>query len=242
MSSNAIVQFSPAELALAGGDLSKLSPEQRGAYYLQVCDSIGVNPLTQPFQYIVLNGKLTLYATRVCTDQLRATRKVGVSIVSRERMDNLYVVTARATSADGRADESIGVVNLEGLKGDALANALMKTETKAKRRVTLSFCGLGWLDESEVETIPGAQVIPIEPPAITAGNGHAPTHWIEDKTQRARFWATVKEMGVTEEEARAALGVTSLKEYGGTFDDAMAEINTFANQKADAQAAKEGAQ
>ena len=30
----------------------------------------------------------------------------------------------------------------------------MKAETKAKRRVTLSIAGLGWLDETELETIP----------------------------------------------------------------------------------------
>jgi hypothetical protein len=41
------------------------------------------------------------------------------------------------------------------LKGDALANALMKAETKAKRRVTLSIAGLGWLDETELETVKG---------------------------------------------------------------------------------------
>jgi hypothetical protein len=34
----------------------------------------------------------------------------------------------------------------------------MKTVTKAKRRVTLSILGLGMLDESEAETIPGARV------------------------------------------------------------------------------------
>jgi len=34
----------------------------------------------------------------------------------------------------------------------------MKCETKAKRRATLSICGLGMLDESELETIPGAVV------------------------------------------------------------------------------------
>jgi hypothetical protein len=44
------------------------------------------------------------------------------------------------------------------LKGDALANALMRAETKAKRRVTLSLAGLGWLDETEIVTIPGARV------------------------------------------------------------------------------------
>jgi hypothetical protein len=34
------------------------------------------------------------------------------------------------------------------------ANTILKAITKAKRRVTLSICGLGWLDETEVEDIP----------------------------------------------------------------------------------------
>jgi hypothetical protein len=34
----------------------------------------------------------------------------------------------------------------------------MKAITKSKRRVTLSICGLGMLDESEIETIPQSQI------------------------------------------------------------------------------------
>jgi hypothetical protein len=49
-------------------------------------------------------------------------------------------------------------VALGTLKGDALANALMKCETKAKRRVPLSLAGLGWLDETELATIPHVRV------------------------------------------------------------------------------------
>jgi hypothetical protein len=41
--------------------------------------------------------------------------------------------------------------------------------TKAKRRVTLSICGLGMLDETEVETIPGAEVVLCEEPQQTTG-------------------------------------------------------------------------
>ena len=37
----------------------------------------------------------------------------------------------------------------------------MKAETKSKRRVTLSLVGLSTLDESEVESIPGAQPVPV---------------------------------------------------------------------------------
>ncbi len=35
--------------------------------------------------------------------------------------------------------------------------------TKAKRRVTLSICGLGWLDETEVESIPASAKRPAPP-------------------------------------------------------------------------------
>lgn len=138
------------ESALINGDLSKFTPEQRTKYYLKVCESIGLNPLTKPFDYITLQGKLTLYARKDCTDQLRAKRGVSVRIVGREVANDLCTVTAQATLGD-RTDEALGVVPLAGLKGSDLANALMKAETKAKRRVTLSICGLGVMDESEVE-------------------------------------------------------------------------------------------
>ncbi len=67
------------------------------------------------------------------------------------------MVTARATLPSGRTDESIGAVPIDTLKGESRANAMMKAETKAKRRVTLSISGLGMLDESELESIPGAK-------------------------------------------------------------------------------------
>jgi hypothetical protein len=144
------------ELALIGGDLAKLNPEQRLAYYHKVCESLGLNELTQPFAYITLNGKLQLYAKRDCTEQLRKIHNVSVTIVAREVVEDCYVVTARASTPQ-RQDESIGAVPIGSLKGEARANAMMKAETKAKRRVTLSICGLGLLDETEVDSIPGAQ-------------------------------------------------------------------------------------
>jgi hypothetical protein len=61
---------------------------------------------------------------------------------------------------DGRIDEATGAVTISGLKGEALANAMMKAETKAKRRVTLSMSGLNMLDESEVKDIAPPRVGP----------------------------------------------------------------------------------
>src|SRR5258708_6880900 len=104
-------------------------------------------------------GKVTLYARRDATDQLRQLHKVSIEIVAREVVEDCYLVTARATTPI-RQDESIGAVNIAGLKGDLRANAIMKAETKAKRRVTLSICGLGMLDETEVDSIPGARITP----------------------------------------------------------------------------------
>lgn len=144
------------ESVLIKGDLSKLSPQERSTYYLKVCESAGLNPLTQPFAYITLNGKLTLYALRAATDQLRTIHKVSVDELSESERDGVFIVTAKVKNAEGRTDMAKGAVTISNLKGDALANAMMKAETKAKRRATLSLCGLGFLDETEIETIPGA--------------------------------------------------------------------------------------
>lgn len=142
-----------SDAVLVQGDLSSMTDDQRAAYYLKVCDSLGLNPHTGPFEFIKLNGGLKLYATRACSDQLRKLHGVSLTIHSRELVDDIYTVVSRAEDAAGRTDEACGVVSVKNLSGEARANALMKAETKAKRRVTLSICGLGWLDETEVETI-----------------------------------------------------------------------------------------
>ena len=157
------------EQVLIGGDLSRLTPTERMMYYQKTCESLGLNPLTKPFEYITLNGKVTLYAKRDCTEQLRKINGVSIIILSREIVEDCYVVTARATDKIGRHDESIGAVPIGTLKGEARSNAMMKAETKAKRRVTLSICGMGMLDESEADSIPGAYPSPDGKITPTAG-------------------------------------------------------------------------
>ena len=160
------------ENVLISGDLSKLSPADRMGYYQAVCNSLGLNPLTKPFDYITLNGRLQLYALKAATDQLREKHNISIVITNKEMVDDIYVVTAMATMPDGRTDTDDGAVSVSGLRGEAHANALMKTVTKAKRRVTLSISGLGMLDESEAETIPGArtQAVDIATGEIQAGS------------------------------------------------------------------------
>jgi hypothetical protein len=141
------------EKALILGDLAGLKPEERINYYRAVCKSVGLNPLTKPFEYTLLNGKLLLYAKRDATDQLRKIHGVSVTSLSMKIEDGIAVATCNVTDTEGRTDVSTGVLSVQGLKGVDLANALMKVETKAKRRATLSICGLGLLDETELETI-----------------------------------------------------------------------------------------
>lgn len=145
---------SSLERVLIQGDLAALSERDRIAYYSRVCESLGLNPLTQPLSYIRLNGKLTLYARRECTEQLRKIHGVSVVIVNRELVGDIYVVTARASLPDGRCDESVGAVWLGESIGEIRANLIMKAETKSKRRVTLSLCGMSFLDESEIGSVP----------------------------------------------------------------------------------------
>ena len=169
------------------GDLAPLSPEDRVTYYTALCRSLRLNPLTKPFEYLKLDNRIVLYATRGATDQLRASQSVSVRVVSKQADHTLgvYSVEVEASTPDGRVDFASGVVaitkaggnwkkgengksffqkdgTIEPITGQDLANAIMKAETKAKRRATLSIVGLGWMDESEAD-VPQAKRLAIDP-------------------------------------------------------------------------------
>lgn len=155
-------ELSLIEQVVLQGDLSKLDPTQRVLYYNKVCESAGLNPYTRPFDYISLNGKLTLYAKKDATEQLRKLNGISIDKLESSVIDDLYIVKATASTRDGRTDQSTGAVVIGHLKGEQKANAIMKAETKAKRRVTLSISGMGWTDETEVESIPNARKVEVD--------------------------------------------------------------------------------
>ena len=173
------------EKCLIVGDLSPLTVDQRLEYYRALCKSLGLNPLTRPFEYIVFTnrddedipefqnqqqpqGKMVLYARADCCAQLRKIHKVGIRPRARRYRDgDFYNVEVDLFTLDGRTDTAIGIVPLRKWKrlsnqrtlveltGRELANAMMKAETKAKRRGTLSICGLHMLEESELDGLLG---------------------------------------------------------------------------------------
>jgi len=168
-----------AQKVYADGDLLKLTEEERLEYYEQVCLSLKLNPLTRPFEFIlqkikskeydpktkkqewIETPKMILYAKRDCTDQLRKIWNISVDQTDAKIIEGIYSMKVVAFTPNGRRDFATGSVpmtDFDGnkLTGEKLSNAVMKAETKAKRRVTLSICGLGFTDESEFDTMQGS--------------------------------------------------------------------------------------
>ncbi len=145
-----------AESLVTRGDWSGLSPLDRARVYIEVCEQHGLNPLSQPFTFLRLNGKEVLYATRGATDQLAAIHRINREIVDGPKVVDIggtkvaYAV-CRATHPNGRFETATATLPLVDP-----VNLYMKLETKAKRRATLSILGLGLLDETEMDTIPAS--------------------------------------------------------------------------------------
>lgn len=152
----AVIDPTIIESIVTKGDLSGLNQVQKVQYYNYRCKQIGLDPSAKPFDLLNLSGKQVLYANASATQQLCNIHRLSTQITGKERVDDIYIVSVRVTGADGRVSENQGAVSIGGLKGDGLANAVLKATTKAIRRSVLAHCGLGMLDETEVETIPSA--------------------------------------------------------------------------------------
>jgi len=177
MSNQAVVVAAPTlpvlsdqlKTMVANNDYNRLGPKDKEQLIWSICGSLGLNPLTQPLQFIQMKGKTVLYATKDAANQLKNLHGVSVDVeVSPVDKDGLIMVHARAKLPCGRYDEDYGGAKVSGLKGDDLLNAKLKAVTKAKRRVTLSICGLGFLDETEVRSVVGDKHMPkVDPQVIS---------------------------------------------------------------------------
>ena len=155
--------MSKLEPLIVTGELIFLTAEERIRFYVQVCESMGLNPLTRPLQYfeqIDRNGKrnLILYALRGASVQLAARKSLAVKLSEATFSHDAVMFTARVSDCTGREDSAIGATSLKGLEGKEYADAIMAAQTKAKRRGILDFIGSGLLDESEVEGMKGSTI------------------------------------------------------------------------------------
>ena len=153
-----------ADAVAAGKDTTSLSRDDRSALLVGLARKLGLNPLSGAVMFLKTNGRETLYVTKSGTDQIAAREKLrretirGPEVITMEGK-KLVLCQVRASHPDGRSEVSTATLLLADVVND-----LMKCETKAKRRATLSVCGLGLLAEDEIETIPGAQSVPFDAP------------------------------------------------------------------------------
>lgn len=151
-----------------------LTTSQRASFLFHLAKKLGLDPFTRPFDLIPgMSGKLIIYANRAASDQLRKIHQLSIERLYAgplrlgDKIDEtVYAVEVRVKNPEGRFEDHIGCVGVEGLTGESKSNAVMKCHTKASRRGTIAFCGLGMLDETEVSSIPAvaAEVNPAEPP------------------------------------------------------------------------------
>jgi len=203
---------------LIQGDLSRLTQTQQLEYYKTVCQTLKLNPFTKPFAFIKLNGQLRLYALKDCTEQLRKLHNVSLEIKSSEIIKDVYQVSVKCSMGD-RTDGATGAVFVGNLKGEALANAFMKAETKAKRRATLSICGLGMLDEAEVDSTP------LQKP-VMAGPALVDTHLSPNSSDRSSIppkqdHPTHSGYSLTQKQLKRLFAISK---QNGWSNDAVAQI------------------
>jgi hypothetical protein len=148
----------------AGKDTRALSPKEREATLAGLSRALGLNPLVNGVRFLTLQGGEVLYVTRQATDQIAARLRLNrETLVGPEVRDvagtKMVFCQVRVTAPDKRSEVATATLPLRDP-----ANDLMKCETKAKRRATLSLAGLGLLTEEETETIPGAAPTTPAPP------------------------------------------------------------------------------
>lgn len=154
----ALVRAQVVSSIVLRGDLSGLTETQLTRYYASLCESLSLDVRYKPFDLITFQGKRVLYANRACTDMLAKLHGITREIIDGPRFVELdktkaIICIARVTSPSGRQETATAVVPAT----DPI-NGMMKCETKAKRRATLAILGLGLLDHTELETIPGVRL------------------------------------------------------------------------------------
>ena len=138
-------------------DLRSLTEIERVQYNFALCRSLGLNPLTNPIDYLINDNKMTPYINAVGVAQLRAIHGISTKVLSRQTDKEFYYVTAIATDRSNRSEESTAIVALtdkygKQILGQRRADLMMKAETKAKRRCTLQLAGIPWADGGNIQT------------------------------------------------------------------------------------------
>lgn len=158
------------------GDVSQLTNDERAAFILYYCQSLGLNAATGAVEIIEFydpetKGRVAkVYVKAEATKQLGNMHRIRVETLSEQMVGNsLFKVTVRGHQPDGRTYDEVGYVSLVDRQGNTLGshaykNALMKCHTVAKRRLILGMIGLGMPPEDGKRLYLGSQAEILEHP------------------------------------------------------------------------------
>lgn len=161
-------------------ELETLSEIERQNYAREASVYFGLDPDLGGLDFIWMNHesgfrKLVLYARRGITDILRGRHGINVTALTQQNINGSLVTTASGQEdGNGRQEIAVGSMYIEGLRERALDDAIMTSQTRALRRLTLQFVGGGILDESEVGGVTvhsvGGSVSPTLQPSVAPSN------------------------------------------------------------------------
>lgn len=192
-------------------------------YYRQMCDYLGIDAVSHPFD-VITDAKQQvkkLYPNSICTAQLGEKRGYSygeLQIKVDEELTKLglglarvaitcHAPNGRSLTAEAFVDVKSGGYQGAPLTGNALVNAFKKAATQCRRRATLQMAGLA-LPSEEIPTVKtddldtGTEGIVIEhPPAGMLTVAAAPTGSPDEFTEEERAIyesAVAEEYGQTE--------------------------------------------
>lgn len=202
------IELSPEQRAAAAeavdalvvhNDLSKLSPLQRVSYHAMICARHHLDPYAKPFDFLMLDGKLTMYPNKRCAEMLRYNHQISVKKVREERVGDLWCVEVEGRRPSGQVDFATKYVPLytvdrdgskRTLAGNKLSDAMAKCETGAKRRLTFSMVALGGAEGEYDDERPGGRTV------ILDASGEIVEHPTEAQRYLDRVPAAARAMGM----------------------------------------------
>lgn len=144
---------------LINKDLASLPIDKQTSFMLQSCEHLGINPLVRPFEILKFQGKAVLYLTASGCENLASQFSISFKILKKE-IDHVsgtasIEIEGTIPAMNGKPERkdvstayiTIGSHSLKDqtfttLKGLDFANAMMKLETKARRRLIIRMAGI----------------------------------------------------------------------------------------------------
>lgn len=160
---NSVVSMENASVReyFRSGNVAQMSEVEKDYVLARLCEKYGLDPILRPFDLISFQGGQKFYMTASATNQLANAKGLSRQVLNLTIDDTRMIArcTVEVKDPNGRSEvangfiavskfqqppkgDTSGIPKKVPLDGDDLANALLKLETKTKRRATLSFFGV----------------------------------------------------------------------------------------------------